>query len=94
MARRLFTVADTFVIRGRGLVPVPGIVPVDDERFRVGDPIQLRRPDGLVVHTRIGGLEMLDPNPSNEVVILLKDLTKQDVPVGTEIWSVGESTGR
>jgi hypothetical protein len=95
MPRRLFTVSDTFFIRGRGLVPVSGIIPVGDERFRAGDPLLLKRPDGSEVRTTIGCLEILDPNPTNQVVVLLKGLSKEDVPVGTEVWSVGgEAAGR
>ena len=77
MARRLFTVEDTFSIRGRGLVLVPGIVPEGDERFRVGDRITLRRPDGSSIDTQIGGLELLDPNPRHDVVIMLRGLARQ-----------------
>jgi len=87
MARCLFAVEDTFTIRGRGLVLVPGIIPDGDERFRVGDRIVLRKPDNSSIDAQIGGLEMLSPNPRHEVVILLKTLTKEDVPVGTEVWS-------
>jgi len=89
MARLLFTVEDTFLIEGRGLVPVPGIVPQGDEVFHVGDPIRLKRPDGSEIEWQIGGLEMLYPRPpQNDVCILLKGLNKDDVPIDTEVWSV------
>jgi hypothetical protein len=91
MARRLFTIEDTFLITGSGLVPVPGIVPQGDERFRVGDPILLKRPDGSCLQWKIGGLEMISctpPRPRDDVVILLQGLSKEDVPVGSEVWSV------
>jgi len=89
MARRLFTVEDRFYIDGRGLIPVPGIVPEHGERYRVGDPIELRRPDGSVLRTRIGGIEMINPTPQrSDTIILLRECTKDDVPVGTEVWSV------
>jgi hypothetical protein len=87
MTRRLFTVEDTFVIHGRGLVLAPGLIPEGNERFRVGDPVTLRRPDGSSTETRIGGLELLDPNPQRYVVILLAGITKSDIPPGTEVWS-------
>ena len=87
MGRRLFVVEDSFVIKGHGLVLVPGLLPEGDERFRVGDSISLRKPDGSAIATRIGALEFLCPNPRGEVVIMLKNLTKTDVPVGTEVWS-------
>jgi len=91
MARRLIVIEDTFLIKGRGLVPVPGIVPQGEERFRVGDPITVKRPDGSHFEWTIGGLEILSgapPRPKNDVVILLKDLNKEDVPIGSELWSV------
>jgi len=87
LARRLFTVSDAFEIQGHGLVLVPGLHPVGDEHFRVGDSIFLRRPDGLEIGTTIGGLELPTPNPKYEVVIMLTELSKGDVPVGTEVWS-------
>jgi hypothetical protein len=67
---------------------VPGIIPVGDERFRAGDPLLLKRPDRSELRTTIGSLEVLDSNPSNQVVVLLKELGKKDVPIGTEVWSV------
>jgi hypothetical protein len=63
------------------------LVPVGDERFRVLDLIVLRFSDGRELRTRIAGLELPHPNPNYEVLILLKDLEKDDVPVGTEVWS-------
>jgi hypothetical protein len=91
MARCLFVVEGAFFIKGRGLVTVPGIVPEGDERFRVGDPILLKRPDGSRLEWNIGGLEMIHCTPrrqTNDVFILLKGLNKEDLPVGSEVWSV------
>jgi hypothetical protein len=89
MARRFFTVEETFLIHGRGLIPAPGIVPQGEEHFRVGDPILLRRPDGSALRWQIGGLEIIGGGPPRvDVVILLKGLGKEDVPIGTEVWSV------
>jgi hypothetical protein len=89
MARRLFTIEDTFLIKGRGLVLFPGIVPEGDERFHVGDPILLKRRDGSSLAWHIGALELIFGGPPrDDVVILLRELGKNDVPVGTEVWSV------
>jgi hypothetical protein len=93
MERRLFTVTDTFLIQDRGLVLVPGIAPVDDESFRVGDALLLKRPDGVEITTTIGGLELLCPNPKNEVVVMLHEFGKEDVPLGTEVWSQPKHLG-
>ena len=87
-SRCLFVVEDSFLIRGRGLVLVPGIIPEGDERFRVGNPIRLKRPDGSAIDTSIGGLELVCPNPRMDAVIMLNDLSKEDVPIGTEVWSI------
>jgi hypothetical protein len=89
MARRLFTVEDTFLIEDRGLVPVPGIIPEGDERFRVGDAIKLRRPDGSILAWQIDGLELVRSTPPrHDIFVVLKGLKVTDVPVGTEAWSV------
>jgi hypothetical protein len=91
MPRCLFTVEDTFIIKGPGLIPVPGVVPIGKERFRIGDPLLLKRPDGTSLGATIDGLELLCPNPRGDVVILLKDFSKENTPVGTEVWSVTET---
>jgi hypothetical protein len=89
VARRLFTVEHALAIQGRGVALFPGIVPTAGEIFRAGDPLELRRPDGSSVSTRVGSLELVSPPPKNlAVVILLRELCQADVPVGTEVWSV------
>ncbi|HLL88459.1 MAG TPA: hypothetical protein VK324_04085 [Tepidisphaeraceae bacterium] len=94
MRRLLFNVEEIFLIRARGVVLVPGIVPIGDERFRIGDGLRLKRPDGTEVTTTIGGLDMFTCSTKRDMPVLLKDLGKEDVPVGTEVWSVdGEPAG-
>jgi hypothetical protein len=58
MASRLCAVEDAFAIRVGGLVLVPGIIPEGDERFRAGDRIVVRKPDGWSVDTQTVGLEL------------------------------------
>jgi len=60
----------------------------------VKDPIQLRTPDGQVRDTYIAAFEhvkysLLGPPPDKDVVglRLLRELTKQDVPPGIEVWT-------
>jgi hypothetical protein len=89
MRRCLLKVEDRFLIAGRGVIVVPGITPSDEERFQVGDPILLCRPDGTTLDWQIGGIRILHrPVPQPDFPILLTGLTKDDIPIGTEIWSV------
>ena len=88
--RHLSTVEDRFEITGRGCVVVPGI-PHDcpkDIAVRRGDTIELRKPDGTSLRTRIYEIEFCDgPGKRSDVAFLLPpEITKADVPVGTEIW--------
>jgi hypothetical protein len=57
VVRLLFTVRDVFSIQGRGIALVPERKPIDGERFRVGDSLRLRRPDGTEEIVEIGGIE-------------------------------------
>jgi hypothetical protein len=94
MGRLLFVVEDTFMIRGRGLMTLPGIKLTDDERFTRDDPILLKRPDGTAKRWCIGGVEMpMTPAPRLEYPVLLEGLEKDDVPIGTEVWSVDREEG-
>lgn len=92
MSRLLFTVADRFLIRGRGVIVVPGLTVTDAEQTRIGDRVSLKRPDGTTVSGAIGGMDLAIENRkpferAREVSILLTGLKKEDVPVGTEVWT-------
>ena len=77
-----------FFIEQRGLVLAPGIVPEGNERFRVGDMIELRFIDGARTQVPIAGLDLFTQNPSHTIPVMLpKKIEKNDVPVGTEVWS-------
>jgi GMP synthase (glutamine-hydrolysing) len=78
-------VTDVFEITGRGVVAYPGVSGDGPFALRIGQTVELRRPDGTRVQTAIRGIEHLNPNP-NCVVPLLFNLSKSDLPVGTEIW--------
>ena len=93
MGRCLLKVVDTFAIPGRGVAMAPGIVLIEGEKVRIGDPLMLIRPDGTRLMSVIGGLEFFNPNPRSEIGIFLKDLTKEDVPIGTEVWLTLDDNG-
>jgi hypothetical protein len=85
--RLLLTVEYTFDITGRGVVITPGLKPIGEERFKIGDPLTLKTPDGKVIHTEIGSLQLPNPNPKHKLWIMLTKLKKSDIPIGTEVWS-------
>jgi hypothetical protein len=87
----LFIVEDTFWIKGRGLILVPGLSAQRDEVIRIGDPLLLTRPDGSTIVSQIRGIEMIiGTNRRDGIPILVADLCKDHVPIGTKVWSVDE----
>jgi len=60
-----------------------------DLKIRTGDGIQLRTPNGGALDTYIAAIEITSgPGASSLAVGLPRDLSKSDVPPGTEIWLV------
>lgn len=86
----LFTVVDTFMIEGRGLV-LAADVRSDQVGLRVGQSIELRRPDGSTAVSEVAGIAHVSPyDPERALDILLPPgISKEDVPAGTEVWSRG-----
>jgi hypothetical protein len=85
----LFTVADTFAIRGRGTVLVgPRLFEVRGV-IAVGDQVELRLPDGRTVRSRIAAIECFTGPPTDNpgVGVALVDVV--DVPEGTTVHSSG-----
>jgi hypothetical protein len=86
MPTLLSTVEAVFQIAGRGCVVVPGIPREGTHHVRIGDPLILKLPNGQRLDTHVRGIEMLSP-PRPEMPILLgSELTKAQIPVGTELW--------
>ena len=90
----LFRVTDVFEIEGRGCILIPGLPAPSDAMpvIRKSDAILLRRPDGHEQSTYIREFESIRRDKFYpEIPILLpRDLTKSDVPVGTEVWLLKE----
>lgn len=86
----LSIITDVFTITDRGCVVLPGVpypsatVPV----LRRGASVVLRRPDGTELPTSIRELEMINRRPAIPFipVLLPANVTKEEVPVGTELW--------
>jgi hypothetical protein len=104
--KRLFVVEDAFTIKGRGIILLPG-VRIDEHGpfareeviFKIGDKVELRRPDGSVLTTEIVGSDFLSAarlqgnspeQPRHVAIRLALSLERTDVPPGTEVWIAGE----
>lgn len=89
MTTHISNVEAAFEITGRGCIVVPGM-PLDlaGVNLKVGDRIVLKRPDGSEIETQVRGFEMGSRNRSGYVPMLLgKELTKDRVPAGTQLWT-------
>jgi hypothetical protein len=56
--------------------------------LKEGDALELRRPDGTPIRTRLYAFDWPYPMRGQCGVSVNKPLTKTDIPVGTEIWRV------
>ena len=84
MARLLFIVEDSFAIKGRGLVLVPGVA-LEDQAGK-GTRIVLKVPLGTKLKSTILGAEsFMDSRVSKKAILV--NLNKSQVPNGTEIWT-------
>ena len=86
----LFTVTDVFMLNGRGCVLVPGLsTEPNSPNVKEGARIRLQTPSGRVINTSISAIEHIRYSKRPEKIclpILLPDgLTKDDVPIGTEV---------
>ena len=95
MPLHLFTVADRFQIDGRGCVLVPGLpTEPDSPNVPEGARIRLRTPEGKETDTFIKAIELIcyrkKPEKICIPILLPKDITKEDVPVGTEVLLIEE----
>jgi hypothetical protein len=84
---KLTTVTDTFQVSGWGLVatPSPFVGSYDGPTER---RVELRKPDGSAQEA-IVQVQYVFPKPTPKVPIwelIFRDLEKDDVPIGTEIW--------
>jgi hypothetical protein len=85
-------VADTFEIRGRGLV-VATDTPYErlprDLKLQIGAPVEFRS-GGRAFRSRVVGIEHCDPwTPKQLFAFLLpREVVKTDVEIGAEVWAV------
>jgi hypothetical protein len=86
--RLLIVVDDTFELQDGTLHFSPLVAIPSLEGVKAGDPLELRRPDGTTIHATLYGLDWPSPMCGKMGLSVNKPLTKADIPVGTEIWTV------
>lgn len=86
MQSKLLTVEDVFDIPGRGLIVVPGPL-LDSFASPVEIAVLLKRPDGQEVEATASITFQFQTPPPKEhrFAVILKGISKSDVPIGTEI---------
>jgi hypothetical protein len=90
MSRRLIIVRRRLWVRDKGLSLEPGFAPIAGERILAGDRVVVRRPDGSTLETMIRGTSIDSSGNAVGLLHLWLDLTnKNEVPIGSEIWSIG-----
>ena len=84
MRQKLLIVEDHFQITGRGLVVV-GKVEKNSPIIKIEDSLIVISEDNKI-KTKLAGFEMPGPPNFNSLGILLPELTKDDVPIGSDIF--------
>ena len=92
MKRLAFTVGDSFVLRGLGLILFPCVGQLD-HGLRIGDVLNLRRPDGSNYPASVVCLSPIHANPTPFWAVVFPDWSAAEVPVGTEVWVVDGEPG-
>ena len=83
MACHVGNVTDTFTIRGRGVAVTLALMEEGDWRVGIGQTVELRLPDGRRRMACVRGIEVLSAS-----FIFDPTVTKEDLPVGTELWTL------
>lgn len=93
MATFISRTEDVFELSGRGCVVVPGVpFAFSSANLKAGDRITLKRPDGSEIQTILRGFEIGSRHPSRCIPVLLgKEVSKQMVPIGTELWTLDKA---
>jgi hypothetical protein len=76
-----------------GLYLLPGLPKkAFPHAVHLGDSIELRRPDGSRISTRILSIEHTVPlkGPHPDPLMIPSTFQESDVPIGTEVWWIAE----
>jgi hypothetical protein len=83
--RLAFTVGDSYLVRGVGLSLFPSTGQLD-HGLRLGDALELRRPDGGIRRAWVVCLHPIHSSPTPFLAVVFPDWQPSDAPVGTEVW--------
>ncbi len=87
---RILVVRSRLWVRGKGLSLEPGFVPDSGHRIQAGSRVMVSRPDGSTLETRIRGISTDSDGVSPVKMHLWLDVDdKNQVPIGSEVWSIG-----
>ncbi len=88
VVRLLLVVEDSFAIAGRGLVVAPFLLATEAKMGRFA--VELRRPDGSTSRVEaFAQIPRIVPLPKVlRAHLALLGVTKDDVPVGSEVWAL------
>lgn len=87
MRKKILTVTDAFWISGRGLAIVEFDRTNELKFTEIGTPLIIICPDGKTINSEIGGSEKITTVSGRKgEVILLLSLTRQDVPIGSNVF--------
>ncbi len=85
--RKLLTVEETLLISGRGLAIAPALSEDVARTMLSSFPVELVKPDGSVLEATFTVAQAFGTGADNPKPFgLLRNLNKEDVPVGTEVW--------
>jgi hypothetical protein len=87
-----FTVTDTFLIEGRGLILSPSF-PVDRYHFNRREQVRIEAPDGRTFETDADfEIPCVRPTPKVfEAVCVIRRAQKADVPVGSKVFLLNKT---
>jgi len=90
VAEHLFTVEHVFTVPHQGVYLGPGLGGTGF-RVRVGDPLELRKPDGSSAGTTIRGIAAFSTSspadPCRWLICLPPEWEVGEIPIGTEVWT-------
>jgi hypothetical protein len=90
----LFKVGDVFAVQGRGTVLIANRASIAG-RLHVGDSIELRVENRVVVQTSVDGLETFFGSPTATSmigVLVSKDVIHENIRRGQDVWLISASS--